>query len=273
MDAEKWIQKGADFLADKGLDILGAIAIFLIGKYVAKVVAKLVRKAMEKSGSDISLLGFVENLTYIVFMVFVILASLSTLGVPTASMVAAIGACGLAIGLAMQGSLSNFASGFLIIFFKPFKVNDLVEVAGEVGVVREIELFTTKITTLNHKTVIIPNAQLTGDKIVNFTETEQLRIDLEYGVSYGDDIDKVKEILYRLMKEDGRVLAEPACFVGVKSHGESSVNFACRPWVKAADYWDVYFDLNEKVKKAFDNEGVSIPFPQRDVHLIPQDKA
>ena len=271
MDYEKIIETITTFLSEKGLHVLGAIAILIVGKILAGVFSRVARKAMEKSGSDKTLLTFVENLVYIGLMAFVILASLGVLGVPTASMVAAIGACGLAIGLAMQGALSNFAAGFLIIFFRPFKVGDLVEVAGEVGVVREIELFTTKITSLDNKTIIIPNAQLTSDKIVNFTETEDIRVDLTFGISYSDNIDKVKEILYGLMKEDERVLTEPAPFVGVVEHAESSINLVCRPYVKAENYWGVYFDLHENVKKAFDKEGISIPFPQRDVHLIKQE--
>lgn len=273
MNTDEIIKTITDFLTNKGLHVLGAIAILIIGKMIARGLAKVSRKAMEKSGSDRTLLTFVENLVYIGIMVFVILGALGVLGVPTASMVAAIGACGLAVGLAMQGALSNFAAGFLIIFFRPFKVEDLVEVAGEVGIVREIELFTTKVTTLDNKTVIIPNAQLTSGKIVNFTETDNLRIDLVFGISYSDNIDSVKEILYGLMKDDKRVLQDPAPFVGVVEHGESSINLVCRPWVNAENYWGVYFDMHENVKKAFDEKGVSIPFPQRDVHMIPVKEA
>ncbi|NQZ58129.1 MAG: mechanosensitive ion channel, partial [Lentisphaeraceae bacterium] len=190
----------------------------------------------------------------------------------TAAMIAVIGAAGLAVGLALQGALSNFAAGVLIIFFRPFKVGDLIETGGSLGYVRLIELFTTTIVTLDNKTGVIPNSQLTSDKIVNYTETKELRMDLVFGVSYEADIDEVKEVCMQIMQEEELILKSPAPFVGVLEHGESSVNFAVRPYVDAAHYWDVHFIMHEKIKKAFDKRGISIPFPQRDVHIISNDK-
>jgi len=193
---------------------------------------------------------------------------LASLGVQTNSMIAVIGAAGLAVGLALQGALSNFAASVLVMVFRPYKVGDLIEAGGSLGVVRAIELFTTTVTTLDNKTVIIPNSKMTGDSITNYTETDDLRVDLVFGVSYSDDIDKVKDILMKLMQSNDKVLKTPEPYVGLSEHGESSVNFAARPWVKAEDYWDVHFYMQEAVKKAFDKEGISIPFPQRDLHIV-----
>ena len=252
--------------------ILGTIIILLVGKWIARKIAAIISKSMEKANTDSTIIGFTSKLVYLVAMVFVITAALSQLGIQTASIITIVGAAGLAIGLALQGALSNFAAGILIIFFRPFKIDDLLEVAGIVGTVRVIELFTTTVVTLDNKTVIIPNAQLTGDKIINFTETEDIRIDLVFGVSYNDNIDEVKNICLEIMKEDKRILSEPAPFTGMLEHGESSVNYAVRPWVKAAEYWPVYFDLHEKIKRKFDEQGISIPFPQRDIHIISENK-
>lgn len=252
--------------------ILGTIIILLVGKWIARKIAAIISKSMEKANTDSTIIGFTSKLVYLVAMVFVITAALSQLGIQTASIITIVGAAGLAIGLALQGALSNFAAGILIIFFRPFKIDDLLEVAGIVGTVRVIELFTTTVVTLDNKTVIIPNAQLTGDKIINFTETEDIRIDLVFGVSYNDNIDEVKNICLEIMKEDKRILSEPAPFAGMLEHGESSVNYAVRPWVKAAEYWPVYFDLHEKIKRKFDEQGISIPFPQRDIHIISENK-
>lgn len=200
-------------------------------------------------------------------MIFVIIAALQKLGIPSASMVAAVGAAGLAVGLALQGALSNFAAGILIIVFRPYKVGDLLDAGGSVGVVRELQMFTTTIVTPDNKTVIIPNSSMTSGTITNFTETDELRIDLVFGAGYDDDIDLVKKTLQEVVEQDERVLKDPAPTIAVLEHADSSVNYVCRPWTKTKDYWDVFFDLNEKVKKAFDEKGISIPYPQRDVHI------
>jgi small conductance mechanosensitive channel len=222
---------------------------------------------MTKSGTDETLIIFTKDLLIFVGYIFVIVAALNKLGVNTASAIAVIGAAGLAIGLAFQGALANFAAGCLIIIFRPFKVGDLIQAGGELGKVREIELFTTKMVTPDNKTVIVPNAQLTADKIINFTETDEIRLDLVFGVSYAADIDHVKKVIAQVLDSDKRILKNPAYFIGVKAHADSSVNFAVRPWVKADEYWNVFFSLQEEMKKAFDKENIEIPFPQRDVHI------
>lgn len=262
------LERAKELLLEYGLNIVWALVIFFIGRWIVNLVVKLISKGMKKSKTDETVIGFAGKLIGFAGMIFVIIAAFQKLGVPTASMIAAVGAIGLAIGLSLQGALGNFAAGILIVVFRPFKVGDLVVVAGEVGTVREIELFTTKIITPENKTVIIPNGMLTSDKIVNITETENLRVDLTFGTAYEDDIDQVKKVIMDVIKADNRVLTNPAPFVGVVSHGDSSVNYAVRPWVKAENYWGVYFDMHENIKKAFDKEGISIPFPQSDVHII-----
>lgn len=255
------------YLEQYGLKVVAAVLILIIGRFCAKVVTSLAKKSMEKARTEPTLVTFFEKLIYLALLTIVIISALIHLGVKEASMLAVLGAAGLAIGLSLQGGLANFASGVLIIFFRPVKVGDLIEAAGSLGVVRSIELFTTTVITLDNKTVIIPNAQLTSDKIVNFTETDELRMDLVFGASYSSDIDQVKKVCMEVLKADKNVLSEPAPFVGVFEHGASSVNFAVRPWVKAEHYWDVYFNVHEQIKKKFDENSIEIPFPQRDVHL------
>ncbi len=269
-DTSAMTDKAIDLAKQYGPNILIAIAIFVLGKMFVKLVTALICKGMRKSNVDETLVKFAHSLLGFVGMIFVIIAALAKLGIPTASMVAAVGAIGLAIGLSLQGALSNFAAGILIVTFRPFKVGDLVKISDEVGTVREIDLFTTKIVTPDNKTLIVPNSSVTSGIIINYTETDDLRLDLTFGVGYDDDIDHVKKVLKRIVDADERVMNKPEPFIGVIEHGESSVNFAVRPWVKAKDYWDVFFDFNEKVKKAFDKEGISIPFPQRDIHIVSQ---
>ncbi|MBR9984748.1 MAG: mechanosensitive ion channel, partial [Desulfosarcina sp.] len=192
---------------------------------------------------------------------------LGQLGIQTTSFIAIIGAAGLAVGLALQGSLSNFAAGFLLIIFRPFKVGDLVEAAGVFGVVEVIQIFTTQLKTADNKTVIVPNAKLTDDNIVNWTVKGTRRVDMVFGIGYDDDIDKARSLMANIIAEDGRILKSPEPQISVSELADSSVNFVVRPWVKVEDYWGVHFDLTEKIKKAFDANGVSIPFPQRDIHV------
>jgi len=263
----EFAQRMLGYLEQYGLRIVAAILILVVGRICAKVATNLAKKSMEKAKTDPTLVTFFEKLIYLALLAIVIISALIQLGVKQASMIAVLGAAGLAVGLALQGGLSNFASGVLIIFFRPFKVNDLIEAAGALGVVRSIELFTSTIITLDNKTVVIPNSQLTSDKIVNYTETDELRMDLVFGAGYSDDIDEVKEACMSVLKAEAKVLKSPEPFVGVLEHGDSSVNYAVRPWVKAADYWDVYFSVHENIKKKFDEKGIEIPFPQRDVHL------
>ncbi|MCM8532667.1 MAG: mechanosensitive ion channel, partial [Lentisphaeraceae bacterium] len=232
------------FAAEYGLKIIGAILILVLGRLIAKIVTRIIKASMVKAKAEPTLVTFAENLVYMALLGFVIIAALASLGVQTNSMIAVIGAAGLAVGLALQGALSNFAASVLIMVFRPYKVDDLIEAGGSLGFVRAIELFTTTIVTLDNKTVIIPNSQMTASSITNLTETDELRMDLVFGVSYSDDIDKVKEICMKVMKSNDLILKTPEPFVGVFAHGASSVDFAVRPWVHAKDYWDVYFYMH-----------------------------
>ncbi len=259
------------FTAEYGMRIVGAVLILFIGRLVAKLVQKSLKAIMERSKVDSALISFVGSLSYIGLMTFVIIAALGKLNIQTASFIAVLGAAGLAIGLALQGSLANFASGVLILVFKPFRVGDMVEGGGTAGIVEEIEIFTTQLKTPDNKKVIVPNSQMTGGNIVNYSAKDTRRVDMVFGVSYGDDLDKVRKAINDVLSADERVLADPAPRVGIVELADSSVNFVVRPWVKTTDYWDVYFAMHEAMKKRFDAEGISIPFPQRDVHLIKED--
>ncbi len=256
------------WLLEFGVNIIAALAIFVIGKWVAGFLKRFVVRVMERQNIDATLTKFVSSLVYIGLLVFVVIAALSQVGVQTTSFVAIIGAAGLAVGLALQGSLANFAAGVLMIIFRPIQVGDLVEAGGALGHVEEISIFTTNLVTLDNKTVIIPNGNVTSGNIVNYSRKGKIRIDLVFGIGYGDDMKKAKDIMMEVMSSDERVMENPEPMVGLLELGDNSVNFAARPWVDPAVYWDVYFDINERVKQRFDEEGVSIPFPQRDVHIF-----
>ncbi len=256
-----------EVLALYGMKVVAAIAVLIIGRLVAKLVQKIIEKMMERAKQEQTLISFVSNLVYAALMAFVIIAALGKLGIQTASFVAIVGAAGLAIGLALQGALANFAAGVLMIIFKPFKVGDFIEGGGVAGVVEVIEIFTTQLTSPDNKQIIVPNAQMTGGNIVNYSSKGTRRVDLTAGIGYSDDIDKARGILQGIVDADVRILKDPASTIAVSELGDSSVNFVVRPWVNTADYWDVYFSMTEAIKKQFDEHGVSIPFPQRDVHL------
>ena len=256
-----------ELLTVYGLKVIAAVIVFIIGRWIAKLMSHIMKKVMVKSAVDPTIVSFVANLTYITLLTFVVLAALGQLGIQTTSFIAIIGAAGLAIGLALQGSLANFAAGFLMIMFRPFKVGDFIEGAGVTGTVEDIQIFTTQLITLDNKMIIIPNAKLTSDNITNYTTTGTRRVDLVFGISYTDDIDNAKAIFAELLDKEDRVLNDPPPTIGVLELADSSVNFAVRPWVNSLDYWDVLFDITENVKKRFDAEGISIPFPQQDVHL------
>ena len=267
MDTSNLLGKVYELLAFYGLKVIAAILIFVIGRWVALVVARIIKSVMVKRNTDKTLVAFVRNLSYVLLLTFVIIAALNQLGIQTASLIAIIGAAGLAIGLALQGSLANFAAGVLLIIFIPFKVGDFIDGGGASGVVEAIEIFTTQLKTPDNKTIIIPNAKMTGDNITNFTSKGTRRVDLVFGIGYDDDIDKARGIIKGIIDADERVLKEPESVILVSELADSSVNFTLRAWSSADDYWAVYFDTIEKVKKQFDAQGISIPFPQRDVHL------
>jgi small conductance mechanosensitive channel len=267
MDTSNLLAKVYELLTVYGIKVLAAIVIFIVGRWIAKGFRKLVRKMMDNRKVDPTIAGFVGNLTYILLLTFFIVAALGQLGIQTTSFIAILGAAGLAIGLALQGSLANFAAGFLMIIFQPFKVGDYIEGAGTAGTVEQIQIFTTQLNTPDNKTVIIPNAKLTADNIVNYTTKGTRRMDMVIGIGYESDIDKAREILEELVTNDDRVLKDPPHTIAVAELADSSVNFVVRPWVDVADYWNLWFDLTEMVKKRFDEAGISIPFPQRDVHV------
>ena len=226
---------------------------------------------MERTKVDAAVVGFACSLVHAAVMVFVILAALGQVGIQTTSFIAVLGAAGLAVGLALQGSLANFASGVLILLFRPYKVGDFIEAGGATGVVKEIHIFTTTLTTVDNKREIVPNAKMMGDKITNYAAEGTRRIDLTACISYGDSIDTAKAALLDEITKNGSVLTDPAPFIGVSAMNDSSIDLAVRPWVKSADYWDVFFALNEAIKKRLEAEGLCIPFPQQDVHLYKHD--
>lgn len=242
-----------------GIKIIAAIAIFFIGRMVARVITKGIRKLMTAQKVDAILESFVSNLIYWALMAFVIIAAISQVGVETTSLIALIGAAGLAVGLALQGSLANFAAGVLIVIFRPYKVGDFVEAAGIAGSVIQVQILTTLLKTPDNKDIIVPNAQIMGSVITNYSANDTRRVDLVVGIGYDDDIDKARDTIQDLVDADDRILEDPACLIAVSELADSSVNLVVRPWTKTADYWAVYFGLTEAIKKRFDKEGISIP--------------
>ncbi len=264
---EAYMDKIMEMVSLYGVNIIAALAVFIIGRWVAKIVRKVARRVMTKKNVDPIIIGFTCNMAYIALLVFIIIAALGQLGIQTTSFIAILGAAGLAIGLALQGSLSNFAAGFLMVIFRPFNVGDYVEAAGVDGTVEEIQIFTTTLVTPDNKTVIIPNAKLTGDNIVNWTAKGTRRVDMVFGIGYDDDIDKARQIMEDVLSKDERILKDKATQISVVELADSSVNFVVRPWAKVSDYWGIYMDAMENIKKAFDEQGISIPYPQQDVHM------
>lgn len=248
-------------------NLAGALIIFYVGRWVAGMVVRGIATVMQKSNMDKTLETFICNLVRMTLILFVVIAAVNQLGIQTTSLIAVLGAAGLAVGLALQGSLSNFASGVLIILFRPYKVGDYIEGAGVAGSVEDMQILTTVLTTSDNKRVIVPNSQIMGSIITNYSSNDQRRIDLVVGVSYDDDIDKVRDELKALIAADDRILDDPACLIAVSELADSSVNFVLRPWVKTSDYSAVKFGLTEAIKKRFDEVGISLPFPQHDIHL------
>jgi small conductance mechanosensitive channel len=256
-----------EFLATYWLKVVAAIVIFVVGRWLAKVISNLVARAMTKAKVDATLTSFVTNLCHIALLAFVIIAALKKLEVPMTEFTVVVGAAGLAVGFALQGSLSNFAAGVILIIFKPFKVGDFVELAGKMGTVKEIQIFNTILNSPDNVRIIVPNGQVTGSNIMNYTVNGTRRIDLVVGVSYDDDLKKAHQVIENVILSDERILKEPAYTVAVSELGESSVNFVVRPWVNAADYWAVRFDITEKIKLALDKNDITIPYPQHDIHM------
>jgi len=251
-----------------GLQVIGALATLVIGIWIAKWLASIASKVLSKRNVDPTLSKFAVSVIKIALITFVIISAISQVGIETTSFVAIIGAAGLAVGFALQGSLSNFASGVMLIIFKPLKVGDFIEGGGAMGSVETVGMFVTTLTTPDNKVVYIPNSALTGGNIVNYSAKDTRRVDMVFGIGYSDDIDKARGVIKLLLDADSRILKDPAPQIVVSELADSSVNFKVRPWVNSADYWGVYFDITEQVKKNFDEQNISIPFPQRDVHMF-----
>jgi small conductance mechanosensitive channel len=270
MNIEKVTETIINLISVYALKFIAAILIFIIGKWLARKLSDLILKLLEKNKVDVTLIGFIENITYYTLLIVVLIAAAGQLGINTTSFLTIVGAAGLAVGLALKDSLSNFASGVMLILFRPFRVGDVVSAGGVTGTVESITIFNTIFKTPDNQKVIAPNSGITGGIITNVTANPTRRVDMVAGIGYGDDITRAKEILTALVKADPRILTDPAPKIAVSELADSSVNFIVRPWVKTGDYWDVYFDLTEKIKITFDREGISIPYPQQDVHLFIQ---
>ncbi len=255
------------YIVPWGINLILSLAIFVIGRWVARLLMKLVKKLLTKTRMDEILINFIVSISNSILLLFIIIAALDQLGVDTTSLIALLGAAGLAVGLALQNSLQNFAAGVMLIIFRPFKNGDFIEAGGTSGVVESISIFSTIMRTGDNREVVVPNGSIYNGTITNFSARETRRIDMVFGIGYDDDIKKAKEILRDILASDERVLKEPEPLVAVAELADSSVNFNVRPWVSSGDYWAVRFDLTERIKLAFDEQGISIPYPQMDVHL------
>ncbi len=266
-DYQALFDKAYDLVVTYGLKVIMAIIVLIVGLWIIRRVVKVTGHVMEKREVNVSLRGFLKSLFGILLKILLLISIAEMVGIKTTSFIAIIGAAGLAVGLALQGTLANFAGGVMILLFKPFKVGDLIESQGHLGRVKEVHIFVTILLTPENKTVILPNSAVSGSDIVNYTTEGVIRVDLTFGISYDSNIKEAKNILLGILNSHPKVLEEPAPFVGVSELGDSSVNLAVRPYTKPTDYWDVYFNVYEEGKLALDAAGVTIPFPQMDVHM------
>lgn len=273
INIDKIIETLTVWVTTYSIKILAALLIFIIGKWLCRKITKLLSKLLEKNNVDITLIRFLDSIVYYALLIIVLIAAAGQLGINTTSFLTIVGAAGLAIGLALKDSLSNFASGVMLIMFRPYRVGDFVSVGGVSGTVKSVDIFNTTIHSPDNQKYIVPNANITTDVITNVTANDSRRVDLVIGIGYDDDIAKAKNILKDIVKNEKRVLEDPAPKIAVSELADSSVNFVVRPWVKTSEYWDVYFDLTEKIKVTFDKEGISIPYPQQDVHLFSEQKS
>lgn len=271
LSAGTWVADNQELLIQYGVNILSALLILFIGNMITKGIANGVAKVLRKKDMDEAVVEFLHSLVRYLLFVIVLIAALGRIGVQTASVVAVIGAAGLAVGLALQGSLSNFAAGVLIVAFRPFKSGDYVEIGGVAGSVESIQIFSTVLCTPDNKMVVVPNGAVIGSAITNYSHHKTRRIDFVIGVSYDADLKKTKEVLTRVVNAESRVLKDPEPTIGVVALADSSVNFVVRPWVNTVDYWGVYFDLLQAIKEELDKENIGIPYPQMDVHLNKQE--
>ena len=266
LDENLWNQL-TELLSSFGISFFIALCILIIGRQAIKIVIKIISSALERSNTEDTVRIFVTNLLNTLLMIVVFIAAINQLGIQTTSIIAVLGAAGLAIGLALQGSLSNFAAGILIVIYRPYKVGDYIQADNHLGTVDDIQIFSTVLRTPDNKIVVVPNGSIMNGSIVNFSHQKERRIDIVIGCSYDDDIDKVKEVLADVLSKDERILTEPKPRIALSELADSSVNFIVRPWVKNSEYLDVLYSLLEEIKKRFDQEGISIPYPQSDVHI------
>ncbi len=271
MNIEQIIETVILLLSTYSIKILAAIAVYMIGKWISRKLSNILGKVLEKNRVEPTLINFLKNMAYYTLLVLVVVAAAGQLGIKITSFLTILGAAALAVGLALKESLSNFASGVMLAFFRPFREGDVVTAGGMTGKVTSIAIFNTTLTTPDNQVVIVPNSVITGNIITNVNCNATRRIDLVIGIGYGDNIGKAKAILTRLIEADARILKDPVPTIAVAELADSSVNFNVRPWVKTEDYWNVRSDLTEKIKLTFDEEGISIPYPQQDVHLIPNE--
>lgn len=255
------------WLIEIATNIVVAILILVIGSWLVKKLANTVKRVLDGRGFDSTLSSFFRSVLHMTGLVVVVIAAMDRVGIETAQLAAILAAVGLAIGFALQGSLSNVAAGVMLMIFRPIRVDDLINAAGETGKVKSIELFTTVLVTVDGRRIIIPNSKITSGNITNFTVEGKMRVDMVFGIGYDDDIAAAKQVIMDIMQADERVFSDPAPFVGVTSHGDNSVNLVAHPWCETSNKWGLWFDMHEKVKLAFDEAGISIPYPQRDVHL------
>ena len=266
LDGNLWNQL-SELLSSFGISLFIALSILIIGRQVVKILIKVISTALERSNTEDTVRIFVTNLLNTLLMILVFIAAINQLGIQTTSIIAVLGAAGLAIGLALQGSLSNFAAGILIVIYRPYKVGDYIQADNHLGTVDDIQIFSTVLKTPDNKLVVVPNGSIMNGSIVNFSNQDKRRVDIIASCSYEDDIDKVKSVLADILSKDDRILNEPKPRIAVSELADSSVNFIVRPWVKNSDYLDVYYSLLEEIKKRFDQEGIAIPYPQTDVHI------
>ncbi|MDU0113321.1 mechanosensitive ion channel [Psychrosphaera aquimarina] len=267
MEPEVLLNKLTELVLANGPDVLAALAVLFVGSWIIKGIMKSVQMALDKGSIDPSLKPFLLSMLGMLLKVMLVISALGMLGIEMTSFIAILGAAGLAVGMALSGTLQNFAGGVMILLFKPFKVGNVIEAQGYVGTVSQIQIFNTILKTPDNKTIIIPNGGLSTSSMINYSTEEKRRVDWTIGVAYGDDLDKARQVIKQLADADDRILKDPEVFIAVSQLADSSVNFAVRAWVKAPDYWGVYFDMNENVYKTFGKEGLNIPFPQMDVHL------
>lgn len=268
--AQEVLELLMDFVVEYGLKIIGGVAFLIIGLWVAKIISKNVKKIMIKKEMDEALIGFIGSLLGIGLKALVVISTMGMIGIEMTSFIAILGAAGLAVGLALQGTLQNFAGGTLILILKPYKIGDYVSMQGYDGVVKEIQIFNTILTTVDNKTIIIPNGSISTSSLINFSTQRTRRVDWKFGVAYGSDYKTVKDTIQNILDADKRILKDPATFIGLGEMADSSINFTTRAWVNAADYWGVFFDVNKEIYETFNKKGIEIPFPQMDVHMNKQ---